>query len=445
MKELWQRIFIYTFVLLAVFQLAGLVMHRYSVNVDEARRFVAHNVSAIAEGLEGQTAASAGAMVKLFNRRSARVWIVRDAVDEAVLVGRPVDIAQGLSDLPVFWQKDDLKIWNVNTKNIQFIATAPLNLADADAILYMAFPHPRRPDMWNVFFRGMIGFTAIGLILAFWMARGVSRPLRRLRGEVLEIAGGQLEARVSAKGPTEVRDVALAVNHMADNLSKYIRNMRQLVANISHELRSPIARMQVSLALLEARVEQAGDKKSLGQLRLLQEEMEHMNKLIGDTLLSSKLDLQGERELNGSVAFSELTAEMLRRHAPSLEKRSLVLESAIEEGISLTGDETLLCNLVSNFLDNAVKYTSAGGRVQVRLYHDGAEAVLEVESSHEPLEPLVLEQLFEPFYRGGIATGGGVGLGLALVRQIAQLHKGGVSACNTGSGVVFSVRLPQEG
>lgn len=446
MKQLWQRIFIYTLGLLALMQIAAFFMHRYSLGSEEVRRYAAENIRSMAAGLDGESIATAQTAAALFNRRGGRSWVITGMENgkEVVLAGnkgfniQEVETGAGSH----CWSDGELRIWGRSDGDSKIVAAHPVYLSDADATLYITYRAPRNPHIWTIFMQAIVGFSIVGGILAFWLARVVSRPLRRLRGEVLEIAGGSLEKRVEAKGPDEVRDVAVAVNHMADSLAKYIRNMRELVANISHELRSPLARMQVSMALLESRLQKNADEKTLAQLRLLEEEMEHMNKLIGDTLLSSKLDLHGAPPLDGTVAFSDLLCEMLRRQTPSMEVRGLALDVDVEPDIVLPGDETLLCNLVSNYLDNAVKYSADGGVIRVRLYRSGGEAVFEVENTHEPIADEVLENVFEPFYRGGVPTGGGVGLGLALVRQIAALHGGGVSAANAEHGVIFSLRLP---
>jgi two-component system sensor histidine kinase CpxA len=224
------------------------------------------------------------------------------------------------------------------------------------------------------------------------MARRVSNPLKSLRGEVMEIAGGNLEKRVTVNGKDEITDVAVAVNHMADNLAKHIRSMRELVANISHEMRSPLARMQVSLAMLEE--DTAGNKAAASRTALLAEELAHMNKLIGATLLSSKLDLQGEREMTETVAFSELCEEMCRRHAPVFAGKNMAFTHTVQKGLSFAGDETLLTTLVSNLLDNAAKYTEpgkneqggheSGGHLSLKLSEFDGKALLEVKNTHAP-------------------------------------------------------------
>ena len=174
----------------------------------------------------------------------------------------------------------------------------------------------------------------------------------------------------------------------------------------------------------------------------MREELGHMNKLIGATLLASKLDLQRKEALTEPVAFAELCEAMCQRQEPTFAERGILFAPSIESSVVFPGDETLLSQLVSNLLDNAAKYTAADGSVALRLLTDNGDAVLEVENTHEPLAENVLEHIFEPFYRGGIATGNGVGLGLSLVSKIAARHNGSASVANTRTGVRFAVRIP---
>ncbi|SBV91788.1 putative Histidine kinase [uncultured delta proteobacterium] len=436
MRHLWQRIFAYALILVIVSQVAVLILHRYSINRDEARRYIADYTRSLAAAVDGGTAPSADTILKVFNRKRDRVWIedaggriIAGALPER---GRPgAAVGRIGDDGPVMLETGDPD-W--------YVGTMPLRLQEGEATLFMLFGPPRHPDIWTLFFQGFIFVSVIGLLLALWMAWRVSKPLRVLRDEVMKIAGGNLESRVTVRGRDEITDVAKAVNHMADTLARNIRSMRELVANISHEMRSPLARMQVSLAMLEEDV--AREPKAAARLTLLNEELNHMNKLIGATLLTSKLDLQAPVRPEGMVAFSGLCAEACRRHAPLFSQEHLQFTREIQEGITFPGDETLLTTLVSNLLDNAAKYTDPSGVVSLRLFEEDGHAALAVENSHAPLPDELLQRIFEPFHRGGVATGGGVGLGLSLVRKIAQLHGGDVAAANTGSGVRFTARIP---
>lgn len=457
MRHLWQRIFGYTLVLMVLSQAAAFFLHKYSQDGEGARRFIAGATEALAEAVDGRTLDAAGTMVSLFGRGESRAWIV--APDGNALLGSAPEDMTDFSRADRTWHGKELDaramesitVWQFGRDEPRFVAGVPIRLAEGGATLFVRFGRPHRPGMWPIFLQGLTGVTLVGGMLAFWMARRVSRPLRQLRDEVLEIAGGRMDKRVTLRGHDEIRDLSLAVNHMADSLAKNVRNMRELVANISHELRSPLARMQVSFTLLEEDLHGGEAERSpatavpagvMPRLAQLQEELEHMNQLIGTTLLSSRLDLHDAPPVDTPVVFSGLCEAMAGRHAPMFARRGLVFTSSVAEGIIMHGDETLLCTLVSNLLDNAEKYTAQGGTVRLALSREENAALLTVENTHAPVEKDALEHIFEPFNRAGAATGNGVGLGLSLVRQITHLHGGAVRADNTENGVRFSVRLP---
>ncbi len=474
MKRLWQKIFAFTLVLVVVSQVTVLLLHR-SVSSDETKVYVAASASAIVNALEGQSLETAAVVANLFSRRGERrVWI--ESPDRRLLAGeRPKTAISENMDSGVPWKNSTLSIVDTGKGRARFIVSSPLKLKDGTVKLFASFGEPRRRHLWDMFYRGLIALTVICAMLAFWIAWRVSKPLRILRNEVLGIAAGNLDNKVTVKGQGEIPDVALAVNQMASSLSRHIRGMKELVANISHELRSPLARITVSVAIIEEhlaklqemRAEHLALLTSLGvrekvpgsdninaqtdpitqaerHLVRVIEELEHMDGLIGTTLLSSKLDLQDKQPLTGRVDFSSLCSEMCRRQEILMQKRRLGFHAGIQSNVAITGDESLLCNLVSNLLDNAVKYTVEGGQVSVRLHAGDLQAVLEVENTHAPLSEETIEHIFEPFHRGGLAAGKGAGLGLHLVRQITHRHQGQVSAQNTPAGFCFTVRLPMK-
>ena len=443
MRHLWQRIFAYSLVLIVISQAAVLLLHYKSAGREEVRLYFAESTRSIAASMESQSLSFAEALTGIFNRKKDRLWL-EDEKGKVIAGARPRGAPFHVAKATQQWKTDTFTLWQTDDEDTHFISSMPVSLSEGQYTLYQAFGRPHRPSMWTMFFQGVMVLSLFGIGLAFWMARRVSRPLRNLRDEVMEIAGENLSRRVTETGYDEISDVAVAVNHMADNLAKHIRGMKELVANISHEMRSPLARMQVSLALLEEDLARSHTEtpQAAARLALLHEELKHMNDLIGTTLLSSKLDLQDPPTMTETVAFSELCSEAARRHEPVFQQRQLRFIPDIEKNIFLLGDESLLKNLVSNLLDNAAKYCDDGGETTMRLSLHAEYAELSVANDHAPLPQEVLDHLFEPFYRGGIATGSGVGLGLSLVSKIAALHGGKAKAVNTDSGICFRVGIP---
>ena len=474
MRHLWQKIFAFTLVLVIVSQVTVLLLH-HSVSSDEAQVYVAASTNTMVSALEGQSLETAKVVADLFNRRGdRRIWI-ESSEDRSVLAGeRPMTAYSFDTTTSTTWKDSTLRIADTGFSKTRFIVSSPLKLKDGTVNLFASFGEPRRKLLWDMFYQGLIALTIICAIVSFWIAWRVSKPLRTLRREVLDITAGNLDHKVTVKGQGEIQDVALAINQMASSLSRHIRGMRELVANISHELRSPLARITVSVALIEEhlarlqemRTEHLALLSSLGvrekvpgsdkinvqtdpitqaerHLERVIEELEHMDGLIGTTLLSSKLDLQDKQPLTARVDLSSLCSEMCRRQETLMHKRNLNFLVDIEPDITITGDENLLCNLVSNLLDNAGKYTDENGQVTLKLTSTRTQAVLSVENTHEPLSQEALDHIFEPFHRGGLATGKGAGLGLHLVSQISDRHQGAVKAENTAAGFCFTVTIPK--
>jgi two-component system sensor histidine kinase CpxA len=300
-------------------------------------------------------------------------------------------------------------------------------------------------------------------VLAMWMAYAVCRPLRQLQQELSTITGELPLKRVSVKGDDEIADVAGAVNRLVDGLNRYIIGTRQLLCNISHELRSPLARMSISVEIIgdglgacdeafssplppgmqDAAAMEHSARLARKHLGMLREELAHMDRLIGKTLLLSTVDVRDPGSLTETVSFSDLCMDACRRYQLTFEQEHIGFEYSIEPYLELFGDETLLLQMISNLLDNAVKYTeNPTVPVRLSLARFSSRALLIVENACETLPGAAAERIFEPFYRHEQSTGQGVGLGLSLVKRIVELHGGEVGAACKDGTIKISVKLP---
>jgi signal transduction histidine kinase len=271
--------------------------------------------------------------------------------------------------------------------------------------------------------------AAVGLG-AYPLARRITRRLERLQARVDALGAGDLEARVEVEGHDEVAELARSFNRAAARVGQLVAGHKTLLAHVSHELRSPLARMRMALELLP------GDERPELKARLTRDIAE-LDGLIGELLLASRLDT-----LDGLM------------HAEEVDLLALVAEEAAGHGaevggepVTIEGDPRLLRRLLRNLLDNAYRYTG-GQQVEVAVTRTPVGALVRV-ADHGPGVPEVeRERIFEPFYRlaGARETGEGVGLGLALVRQIAERH-GGTARCvaREGGGTVFEVELGKGG
>lgn len=456
-SRLWQSVFFYSLVLVLVSSAMGVLLLRNNL-MDKVSALAFAFTSELRNALESQPADGAHVFLMKFNKQQAKFWLEDEngaLVAGQRFGGRPG--GQWGEYLRGVRHSDNVALWETALKEPLFLAVTPCRLQGQNATLYAAYMTFAMPPLETLLSPGIITVALITGLLALWIARKVSRPLRRLQREVSEISGTMQLRNVQVTGSDEIADVARAVNHLVDSLRRHINGMSRLVLNISHELRSPITRMALSaemigqgLALFRKRAGQnAGEDEAALRLaernyEALQQELEHMEKLIGSTLLSSKLDVQDPGELTGGVELSALCLSAAERYEGVFRQAEIRFLHCIEPGLAVTGDETLLMQVVSNLLDNALKYASGPEpRARVVLKRDSGMAELFVESSSDrPLPEEMLERVFEPYFRYEQKTGTGVGLGLSLVRKISILHGGGVRAENTETGVRFVARLP---
>ncbi|MBL8385650.1 MAG: HAMP domain-containing histidine kinase [Burkholderiales bacterium] len=271
--------------------------------------------------------------------------------------------------------------------------------------------------------------AAVGLA-AYPVARRLTRRLERLRAGVDAHGGGDLAARVEVRGHDEIAYLADRFNHAAARIEALVAKERDLLANASHELRSPLARLRMSIELLgrgdDTRV-RAGIARDIGELDALIEEI----------LLASRLGASGAPpEPFADVDLTALAAEECARADIRFEA---------DGALRVHGSTRLLRRCLRNLLDNARRHAGAGGDAMVRLAQTGDRVVLRVGDRGPGVADDERERIFEPFHRarGASEADGGVGLGLALVRAIAARH-GGTARCaaRSGGGAWFIVELP---
>lgn len=285
--------------------------------------------------------------------------------------------------------------------------------------------------------------------ICYLLARYLTRPILRLREAARLIAAGDLGARAAGemeKRRDELGQLVRDFNQMADRIEILLDSERQLIRDISHELRSPLARLNVALGLAR----QHGAVEVAPQLDRIEREAERLNELIGRLLTLARLESTGTPPEQEQVSLSELLRDVAEDAEFEAESRDCSVQVNAAEDCMTVGSPDLLRSAVENVVRNAVRYTAEGTRVEVDLSCAGADgagwASIRVRDHGPGLPEAELSNVFRPFYRVTNAREretGGTGLGLAITERAVRLHGGSVKAENApGGGLLVEMRLP---
>ena len=295
-------------------------------------------------------------------------------------------------------------------------------------------------------------FIALPLILAlaglggYALATRSLRPLGGMAEQARRITGSNLETRIEIDNAAEELAVLVtSFNELLSRLDQSFDTMRRFVADASHELRTPISviRGEADVALFQER-SPAEYRESLA---IVLDEACRLSRLVDDLLNLARADAGHVTLQTHDFYLNELLAECCRSVQGLAHTRGLRLECRAGNDLQFTGDEQLLRRLVINLLDNAIRYTPAGGQVTAALEAGATSVQLRVSDTGIGIAPTDAARIFERFYRAGEARSrqdGGFGLGLAIVRWIAESHRGTVEcASQLGRGSTFTVTLPK--
>lgn len=320
----------------------------------------------------------------------------------------------------------------------------PVTSPDGTRYIFAArFSRPSGPPPFLSPQRIAVAILIVGIV-CYLLGLYLTLPLKKLQSTVKAFAEGNLEARVSPElgnRGDELADLGREFDSMAERIAGLISSQKRLLADISHELRSPLARLSVALELVRKNV----DGRSIPALDRIEQESDRMNQLVGQLLTLTRLESGAERVPPETVSLEELLQQVIDDadfEAKSVHKR---VQAMHMDQCRVKGSSELLRSAVENVVRNAIRYTAEGTAVEVSLEWRLNTAVLSVRDHGPGIPDADLKHIFEPFYRVSEArerSSGGVGLGLSIAERTVKLHGGSIRAENTGDGLRVTIELP---
>jgi two-component system, OmpR family, sensor histidine kinase CpxA len=302
-------------------------------------------------------------------------------------------------------------------------------------------------DLKVVLLRACLALIVSGLV-CYFLTRYLTRPILRLRSVAQQITAGQLniraEANLESRGD-EFGDLVRDFNQMAGKTEDLISSQRQLLYDVSHELRSPLARMNVALDLLRRRT---GEDPALARLEI---DLQRLNEMIGRLLTVAKLEAISTLQNLARVNLSELVSSIASDAEFEAQERGSRVEVIYAADLAVLGDPNLLRSAIENVLRNAVRFTASGTAVEVLIRANptigASEAVIVIRDHGLGVPEEELTRIFKPFYRlahSHVVEPTGAGLGLAIAERIVRLHGGRIRATNVaGGGLSVEILFPR--
>lgn len=286
----------------------------------------------------------------------------------------------------------------------------------------------------------------IGLLLAYILANNITKPIRILENGMNCLASGELDTRVSQKlhdRKDELANLGVQFDKMADQLQKLVEKERHLLHHVSHEMRSPLARIQAILGLIQAQPQ--NQEKYLGKLET---ELNRMDTLVGELLTLSRLETANipmEKEDLPIAAFLEQIIEDSQSVAQTHQHTIKFTNKGIDKKARFQGNESYLYRAFDNVIRNAMNYSPKGSTIHINMYEDRRNLHIEITDNGPGVKPDQLPHIFTAFYRAdSSAHKPGTGLGLALTKHIIEQHSGKITAENVRpNGLKIHFTLPK--
>ena len=283
----------------------------------------------------------------------------------------------------------------------------------------------------------------IGGGVTYFISGHALRPIREFSDKIEEVQAQNLAAsRIEENKVKELNQLSISYNKMLERLSDAFEIQRQFTANAAHELRTPLSLMRVQLDLYNSTRHPDNDADTLQTIKMVTEQNGRLSKMVKTLLDMSELQTVGQDD---KIIVDALVDEVLADLDPLAQEKNIKLTGKCKN-ITMVGSDILIYRLVYNLVENAIKYNHSGGQVTVTAYRKEKHVYLSVEDTGNGIPEELRERVFEPFFRVDKSRSrelGGVGLGLALVREIVRVHDGSIAVrSNPSGGTVFDVILP---
>jgi len=282
----------------------------------------------------------------------------------------------------------------------------------------------------------------LGGVATYFISGHALRPLREFSDKIEKVQAQNLaDSRIEENQVKELNQLSVSYNRMLERLSDAFEIQRQFTANAAHELRTPLALMQVQLDLYHSNGHPDNDADTVQMIKMVTEQNDRLNKMVKTLLDMSELQTVGRDD---EIILDALVDEVLEDLEPLAEGKNIRLIGKCKD-ITMVGSDILIYRLVYNLVENAIKYNHSGGQVTVTADRKEKHVYLSVEDTGTGIPEELKERVFEPFFRVDKSRSrelGGVGLGLALVREIVRVHDGSITVkSNPSGGTIFEVVL----
>ena len=284
----------------------------------------------------------------------------------------------------------------------------------------------------------------LGGVATYYFSGRSLKPLKEFSEKIEEVEARNLsDSRIEENKVKELNQLSISYNKMLDRLSESFEMQRQFTANAAHELRTPLAVMQAQLDLYHTTGHPATDACTEKTIQMVTDQNERLSKMVKTLLDMSELQTVARDE---KIEVDALVEEVLADLDPLAEKKNVILESVCD-AVTMMGSDILIYRVVYNLVENAIKYNNPGGKVQVTVRSDKEQICIQVMDNGNGIPADMKERVFEPFFRVEKSRSralGGVGLGLALVREIVRVHDGAIRVLdNSNGGTTFEILFPE--